>query len=318
MKNLKLLFISAIFLLVGTIIMSWSILRKINEYEVKQQYLSEQLSYENRLLNAWEWIPFTNESDGKVKTWQELEKSSMADYNGALVYGGILCGIVVLFILINVIYYREQENSKQAFGILFIFSALAFLYLGLTAPLIEIMVYVKDLTVEFNISDLGLWGSFLDEETIEYLKYLDIERTIDGRTYILYQNKSILELIYLLFRGGNFLLAIVVLVASILFPVAKLLLSLIALLRPNKKSSFTLYNIIKSLGKWSMIDVFMAATYLAVFSFASMEREGVDLGSYTLIGMYFFLFFIAFSINSGKYLKATIKKAQQLGYWDID
>ena len=64
------------------------------------------------------------------------------------------------------------------------------------------------------------------------------------------------------------------------------------------------------LGKWSMADVFISAMFLAVFSFTNMN-EGVDTGSTTLIGMYFFLSFVILSIFSGFVLKKLVQKKKE-------
>ena len=127
--------------------------------------------------------------------------------------------------------------------------------------------------------------------------------------YYFYQNKSVLELIQLLYTGGNFAVAILVVFVTILFPFFKFIASLIILASPHKPSSLKLYRVIHNLAKWSMIDVFTAGLFLAYFAYSNMNL-GVETGAETLIGLYYFLVFVVLSINSGQYLKKAMKRAQ--------
>lgn len=84
---------------------------------------------------------------------------------------------------------------------------------------------------------------------------------------------------------------------------------MIIFLNPGSKTSHRLAPAVIYLGKWSMADVFISAMFLAVFSFTNMN-EGVETGSATLIGMYFFLAFAILSIFSGIALKKLVHKKQ--------
>jgi hypothetical protein len=187
-----------------------------------------------------------------------------------------------------------------------IIAALSFLYVGLSSPFLEIHAYNKDLTfkIPLNVDLSGIDLPYLGNYDLGNYEY-QLDQVFEGRTYYLYQNKSVLELITLLYTGGNYLIAIVLIVFSILFPLIKLISSLGVLIRPKTKQSRKTYDTIKSLGKWSMADVFVSAIFLGVFSFANIG-EGIDTGATTLIGTYFYLLFVLFSIGSGKYLKKVI------------
>jgi hypothetical protein len=312
MKKFKYLIVSTVVLIVGVIFLSIFIKGKLNDYRDKQTHISEQLNMEARLLNAWEWVPFTNVGDEKVKTWQELEVKSKADYNGALFYGLLLLIFVAIYGLSNVIVYKGSEVNYRAYGFVSIFASLSFLYLGLSAPLLEVMAYSEDLTVDVPTTSLTgeeLFG--LD------LTFLDYERVVEGRTYFFYQNKSILQLIAILYTGGNFLVAFILIGFSIVFPVFKLLVSLRVLVSPEKKRSLRQYRVIRSLGKWSMADVFVSAVFLAIFAYSNME-VGVDTGASTLAGTYFFMLFVIISISSGTYLKKAMKQAQDVAEWTLE
>lgn len=312
MKKFKYLVVSTAVLIVGVIVLSVFITGKLNDYKEKQINISEQLNFENRLLNAWEWVPFTNVGDEMVKTWQELEVKAKADYNGALFYGMLLLVWVALYAFSNIFVYKDTEVNYRAFGFVAIFASLSFLYLGLSAPLLEISAYSEDLT--FDVPTTSLTG----EEILGMdLTFLDYERVIEGRTYYFYQNKSILQLITILYTGGNFLVAFILIGFSIVFPTFKLFISLRVLAAPHKKRSLKRYRAIRTLGKWSMADVFVSGIFLAIFAYSNME-VGIDTGSSTLAGTYFFMLFVTISISSGTYLKKAMKKAQDVAEWTLE
>ena len=312
MKKFKYLIVSTVVLVVGVIFLSIFIKGKLNDYKDKQTHISEQLNFEERLLNGWEWVPLTNVGDEMVKTWQELEVKAKADYNGALFYGLLLLVFVAIYGLSNVIVYKGAEVNYRAYGFVSIFASLSFLYLGLSAPLLEIMAYSEDLTFEVPISD------YTGVDILGFdMRIFDIERTVDGRTYYFYQNKSILQLISILYTGGNFLVALILIGFSIVFPAFKLFLSLRILAAPHKKRSLKRYRVIRSLGKWSMADVFVSAIFLAIFAFSNME-VGIDTGASTLAGTYFFMLFVTISISSGAYLKKAMKQAQDVAEWTLE
>jgi len=283
MKQFKILILTTILLSLGVTFLSTKIVIELNNYKANKNEIAELLNFENRILDGSEIIPFFGDGDSKNKEWDVLYKKASETYDTALKYSFVLLIVVLIYAFINYLTYQNTVDKSRVLGIVFIFAALSFLYLGLQNPMLEIEAYSKDLEL----------GSGL------------FSKTFEGRTYYLYQNKSILELITLLFSGGNLLVGICVLVFSIIFPLFKLTASLIALLKPNTKMAQRSLSVINKLGKWSMADVFISAVFLAVFSFANMNL-GVDTSSNTLIGLHFFLAFVLLSIVSGQFLKHVI------------
>jgi uncharacterized paraquat-inducible protein A len=155
----------------------------------------------------------------------------------------------------------------------------------------EIEAYVDDFGVSMDLS------------------FAEPELGITGRVYALYQMKSVMGVIGFLYTGGNIPVAIIILIFSILFPLIKLLSSMVVFIWPGSKYSENAITVIGKLGKWSMADVFVASVFLAFFSFSNMSL-GVETGSSALIGLYFFVAFVVFSIFSGYFLKGTVKGIQ--------
>jgi len=309
MKKFTFLFVSFIVLFSSVVFLTFTISEKLASYHDKKMEISEALNFEERLMNVWEWVPLNTIGEEKVELWQNLEQESKKLYSDAMIYGTVLAGVVLLFVILNLLYYRKRDHRLQINGLVLVFAALSFLYLGIQSPFLEIEAYNKDLTfqipidVEFDnmplIGDIGLGNH-----------HYELDQTFEGRTYYFYQNKSVLELIKLLYTGGNFLVAVCVILFSIVFPLLKLFSSMIIFMNPHSKSAHRMTPVVVYLGKWSMADVFISAMFLAVFSFTNMN-EGVDTGSTTLIGMYFFLSFVILSIFSGFVLKKLVQKRKE-------
>ncbi|WP_070136932.1 paraquat-inducible protein A [Crocinitomix algicola] len=308
MRNLAGFWISTVFYFCGVVVFSVSITTALSEYKEKKEEVAATMNFEKRLFNAWEWVPGNSVGEEKVKEWGRLEMEARTFYRKAINFSLLLGILVAMYVIFNNLMYRKKESNYQVFGLVMIFCSISFLYLAIQSPFLEVMAYSKDLKfqipIDVNFDEMDFIGGL----GLGEFKY-DYEQVIEGRTYYLYQNKSVLELIRLLYTGGNFLVAIIVVVVTILFPVYKFILSLLVLLRPYKKNSFKIYRSIKNLGKWSMLDVFTTAIILAHFAYTNMN-EGVDTGSETLVGLYYFLVFVALSINSSQYLKKAMLKAQ--------
>lgn len=283
MKKFSVLLITTIVLAFSVSVLSTKIITQLNLYKANKNEISEVLNFENRILDIGEYVPFFGDGDAKLEQWDVLYKAASVQYDVALKYGFGLLVVVLIYAFINYLAYQKTIEKERVLGIVFIFSALSFLYLGLQNPFLEVEAFSTDLELNAVLT-----------------------KTFEGRTYYLYQNKSVFELITLLFNGGNLLVGLCVVLFSIVFPLVKLFASLYALLFPKTQLAQKSIGIINKLGKWSMADVFISAVFLAVFSFANMN-VGVDTHSNTLIGLYFFLAFVLLSIVSGQFLKHVIK-----------
>ena len=288
MKNFKVLIISSVLLWIGVVLLSSKIVTQLNQYKANKEQIAEVLNFENRLLDAGEYVgdflSFFDTGDDKITEWDKLRKKADLQYMSALKMGFLLAVLVLIYLLTNYFTYQSTPKKERVLGIVFVFSALSFLFLGLQTPFLEVEAYNIDLKLTSGIFD-------------------GLSKTFDGRTYYLYQNKSVFQLITLLFEGGNLLVGFCLVLFSIVFPLAKLFASLFAFIKPNTAVAQQSVKVINKLGKWSMADVFISAIFLAVFSFSNMN-VGVDTASKTLIGSYFFLAFVLFSIVSGTFIVA--------------
>lgn len=95
------------------------------------------------------------------------------------------------------------------------------------------------------------------------------------------------ESVIALYHSGSILIALVVLVASIIIPFAKLLI-LLYLLSANyrdnvgegeRKLQRKIYHYLEGIGRWSMLDIFIVAIMVAVFKFGKWTTVKVELGA---------------------------------------
>ncbi len=209
----------------------------------------------------------------------------------------ILLGVIFIFLLL----WLLLRNIKTLHIPLFIMSVLAsliVLFAGLTAPMIEIDARFQ----QVNFLLIGEQITFNDQ-------------------VIFFQSKSILQVIDILFDTGkvdSILVGFLILVFSILFPVAKLISTQIYLagsekLRKNKALKFFTF---KS-GKWSMADVYVIAIFMAYIGFqgildhqlanANMETESlvsISTNKTSLQpGFIIFIGFVLFSLILSTILK---------------
>ena len=232
------------------------------------------------------------------KTSETLEELEAQTY----FYTYILLGIIGIFLLLWFI-LRNQITVHTPLFVMSVLVSLVVLFAGITAPMIEIDARFQ----QVNFLLIGEQITFNDQ-------------------VIFFQSKSILQVIQILFDTGkvdSFLVGILILVFSIIFPIAKLLSTQIYLaadeqFRKNKILKFFTF---KS-GKWSMADVYVIAIFMAYIGFqgildhqlsiANMETESlvsISTNKTSLQpGFIIFIGFVLFSLA----LSAILKKITAL------
>ncbi|KAA3620857.1 MAG: hypothetical protein DWP94_11625 [Flavobacterium sp.] len=209
----------------------------------------------------------------------------------------ILIGISILTILIIAI-----SGSLRSLEIIMALAiSLVFLLMGVFLPMIEIDARISEIT----FSLLGEEVSFTDQ-------------------VLYYKSKSILEVVELMLTQGRIdLMAVGLLVFafSVLFPVSKLICSVIYLFS-NHVNKIVRFMVLKS-GKWSMADVMVVAIFMAYIGFdgiiseqlKSLEGIAKNLellttnNSNLLFGFYCFTIFVILSLTISQ--KISKSKKQQ-------
>jgi uncharacterized paraquat-inducible protein A len=98
------------------------------------------------------------------------------------------------------------------------------------------------------------------------------------------ETRSILQTVRNLHRSGNDFVAGLVLLFSIIVPVAKGLLLLVALSLRNGAQRVGIFRFVRSISKWSMSDVFLVGVYVAYLAAKATD----NLDATAEVGFYYF------------------------------
>ncbi len=115
---------------------------------------------------------------------------------------------------------------------------------------------------------------------------------IIGQVVFKYDSRGILGSIVKLFETKSFFVAGVLFLFSVIVPFIKILLSLLMHFKGNSLPVNKIAKILHNIGKWSMLDVFVVAVFLALFA---LEQDGLT-DARAGIGLYFFASYVLFSM----------------------
>lgn len=179
--------------------------------------------------------------------------------------GWLLLGLSAAFLAMVIVTVEPGRRTRSVVVIRHLFGVSAiFLLIGLLAPILTIVAH----------------------EEIALL----------GRVVLQYESKGIITTIHKLFLVDNFFLAILLLLFSVLLPVLKIALSLVALGLGKSRTRSTSVVFVKAIGRWSMTDVFVVAVLLAFLTADTAQLTDATLGP----GLYFFAGYGLLSIAAGQ------------------
>jgi len=113
-----------------------------------------------------------------------------------------------------------------------------------------------------------------------------------GDIILSFESKTILGTIEHLYHSGNYPVALVILLFSILVPLLKTITMLFILIWKEFNIAKKLLVFFKHLGKWSMLDVFVVSLLLVYLSAGSSENSYSEIEN----GLYIFLIYVILSI----------------------
>ncbi|WMX14135.1 paraquat-inducible protein A [Aureispira sp. CCB-E] len=303
---------SLLFLVIGFILNSF-LIQASSLYKTTKEELADTLSYKNRFLDGEEWVPIENDSisngfDYKDKTIDVdlffgsssvqkkqqsilLENIQQAENDiqrkTYYILGWICCYLLVLLVL----QFLYQPPSILLIGLISL--SIICLHAGLFTPMLEIAAIERNL----NLGDIPV-----EKEVFGIKIDLTVHKKFEGDIYFYYQSKSIAQLIQLLFQQGNLLVAFSILLFSVVFPLAKTLLMIGFVFRPQIANQKWFKNFVLNLSKWSMADVFVVAIFLGFLAFKNLQ-VGIGTHSNMAIGLYFFFSYCMLSIFSSMLAK---------------
>jgi len=332
------LVLAAFFLAVSFYFISGSI-SESDQFKNEKTKVAEILNINDRIFSFRDWV-FSEEAWQEKKTEFEvvLQKAD-EHYTNAIMYGYYLLFCCMVFMLLIFLIYLK---NRKYFGITFALSfiALALLGQGITNPVLEMSAFKDDLTIKIYVKpkDIPYFEEAVEymgkiSAIADYIKYVPIvgddwaegakdlvgegqaylrdnsnvkfgkDQVFTGRTYFYYQNKSISDVISLLWNN-NKPVALAIGAFSVVIPAIKLLFTLLILLLPiTELKRFRKF--LSYIAKWSMADVFVVSLFLAYLSFANMS-PGVETDAKILFGLYYFAGYVFISIILGVLLNKSI------------
>jgi len=213
----------------------------VNEYTDKT-FSKINYSEYNLILSKYN---FKNRDEALIalnSTINNIDKQSRP-YEISLLFLALLTGLCI--ILTKVI-------SKNEF-LTITFICFSFLVTGLLLPMIEIDARIS----KFNFTLFNEPVSFNDQ-------------------ILYYKSKSILEVVQLMVnqkRIDMIFVGFLVLAFSVLFPISKLISSVVYIYTTKLKSNRFIQFMVFKIGKWSMADVMVIAIFMAYIGFSGIITE---------------------------------------------
>lgn len=214
-------------------------------------------------------------------------------YNYTFVIIGCLSLMLLLWFLL-----RNQAQLHKMLFVMSVLMAMAALFVGLLAPMIEIDARIKELS--FTL--IGRHLEFHDQ-------------------VLFFQSKSIIDVVHILLATGkpdSIVVGVLILIFSVLFPITKLICTQVYLMGGERirKHGLIKFFAFKS-GKWSMADVMVVAIFMAYIGFkgildTQLGHMNVHTKSLTTIatnqtslqpGFILFICYVLFGLILGAILK---------------
>jgi len=126
------------------------------------------------------------------------------------------------------------------------------------------------------------------------LMMVTIHKKVDylGDVVLSFESKGILGSISKLFEGGDWVVAGVILLFSVVVPLIKICSLLFISLFMESRFAHSMVKFFKLIGKWSMVDVFVVATFLVYLT----ANKGDVSHAEVEVGLYFFLVYVLVSM----------------------
>ena len=113
-----------------------------------------------------------------------------------------------------------------------------------------------------------------------------------GDVVLSFESKGVIGSISKLFENGDAVVALVILLFSVLIPTVKILSLLFVSVFMKSKFAHGIVKFFKMIGKWSMVDVFVVATFLV---YLTVDKGDVSRAEVE-VGLYFFLAYVIVSM----------------------
>jgi len=249
------------FVVLMLVLMGWFSLRAYQEAMAYQQSTTQLVSHlgakeqaENRLKALAEKLSLGFYKNETQATLHEIQTAQRLHRSAAMRY--TLYAILLLGGILGS-YFLLSLRAFTLFGAL---GALIMLLFGLITPILMVTIHKE----------------------IEYL----------GDVVLSFESKGVIGSVSKLFESGDMVVAVVILLFSVIVPLIKILSLLFVSLFMQSTFAHGIVKFFKMIGKWSMVDVFVVATFLVYLGAnkGDVSRAEVE------VGLYFFLAYVIVSM----------------------
>jgi len=186
---------------------------------------------------------------------------------------------------LDTLHHQQQKAKEKSQRYLYYFMATLALFL-----LLLFSCTLRGATIALSLASLialfyGLINPILMVTIHKQVEYF-------GDIILSFESKGIIGSIVKLYESGETAIALTILLFSLLLPLVKSLVLTLTLLFYQHPWSHTLVAFFKQIGKWSMIDVFVVATFLV---YLTSDGGGVSHAEIQ-VGLYFFLTYVFLSM----------------------
>ncbi len=113
-----------------------------------------------------------------------------------------------------------------------------------------------------------------------------------GDMILSFESKGILESLMSLYKNGDSVVAVVIMLFSVVLPLLKILSLLFVAIYEHRAFASKIVHFFKAIGKWSMADVFVVSMLLVYLSNSNSDISKAEIE----VGLYFFLVYVILSM----------------------
>ncbi|HHD79289.1 MAG TPA: paraquat-inducible protein A [Epsilonproteobacteria bacterium] len=225
--------------------------------EVTTELVSYQGVQEQAMLKLEKWtkgILGDLYDDNRTSTMNKIKEKQIATMHEAKTY------TVYFMLALGVIVLGYFVLSLQVYTLFGSLAAMITLVLGLITPILMVTIHKE----------------------VDYL----------GDIVLSFESKGVIGSIMKLWESGDWIVAGVILLFSVITPVLKVSSLLFVSVFMHSKFAHSIVKFFKMIGKWSMVDVFVVATFLVYLTANKGEVSRAEIE----VGLYFFLAYVIVSM----------------------
>ena len=277
--------------------------KKENRENIKKYILTQLEKYSDSTFQKIDYSRhqeiLTKHNTNQAEACKKIISKRIEAINSKIEIFNFTILLSYICILLGIFLFKSHSNFKI---IIYILTALHLLALGIFLPMI-------DIDARISVMEFKLMG-----EPISFKNQI-----------LYYKSKSIMEMSQILLSQGEVKVALVgvlILLFSVIFPIAKLIASILLLIKQRLKRNKAIHFLVFQSGKWSMADVMVVAIFMSYIGFSGiissqlhqLENISDSLNILTTNhselqnGFYFFLGFVIISISISQILMNTPKK----------